>query len=181
MKGKLVVAMVLGAAFSMAPSARAYTYSDSDFSGTYAEKFSGYFSGVASPIVAGTSEPQSGAGFVTADGNGNFYGALAFSIGGSTCVGDISGTYQVFAAGTGTSTATFTPQSTGVPGMPTGNYACPSQMTGTQDEAFIIVSPTEIDFISTDADSVVTGTAQLQVQSSGSATTSSAKQSTKQK
>jgi len=169
MKSELVVAIILGlsAALGAAPSAQAYTYSNSDFSGTYVEKFSGYFSSAESPLVVGTSSPQSGAGFVTADGNGNFSGALAFSIGGNTCVGDIQGTYTVFASGTGTSTATFTPVSV-IPGMPSSNYSCPSQMTGTQDEAFVIVSPNEIDFISTDADSVVSGTAQLQTQATQS-------------
>jgi len=166
MKGKLAIAMALGAAMLTPPSVWAYTYSNADFNGTYVEKFSG-FSSIASPLLVGTSEPQSGAGFVVANGNGTFSGALAFSIGGNTCVGDIVGTYTVFSSGTGTSSATFTPVSV-IPGMPSSNYSCPSQMTGTQDEAFVIVSPTEIDFISTDADSVVSGTAQLQTQSSQS-------------
>ena len=163
MKGKLIVAIAFGAAFIIPPSVWAYTYSDKDFSGTYVEKFTGYLSSAGSPTVVGTSSPQSGTGFVFADGNGNFSGALVFSIGGNTCLGDIRGTYQVFPAGTGTSTGTFTPQSA-APGMPTGNYSCPTQMTGAQDEVFVIVSPNQIDFISSDPDSVVTGTAQLQVQ-----------------
>jgi hypothetical protein len=105
MKGKLAVAVALGAALLTPPSVCAYTYSNKDFSGTYVEKFSGYFSTIGSPTVVGTSSPQSGAGFVVADGNGNFRGALAFSIGGNTCIGDIEGTYTVFGSGTGISSA----------------------------------------------------------------------------
>ena len=167
MKVKLAVATLLEAALFTAPSVWAHTYSNADFNGTYVEKFSGFFSSVASPLLVGTSEPQSGAGFVIANGDGTFSGALAFSIGGNTCVGDIAGTYTVFSSGTGTSNGTFTPLSV-IPGMPSSNYSCPSLTSGAQDEAFVIVSPTEIDFISTDSDSVVSGTAVLQTQGSQS-------------
>ena len=157
------------------------TFSNKDIKGTYAEKFSGFVVGTgtppttssSTPFQTGSSFPESATGTLTADGNGNFTAVVAFNIGGNTCFGTVAGTYQVGPDGTGTSTGTFTPSSSppkspttssfpgGFPG-PGGNYACPSQVTGVQDEAFTIVGSGKIDFMSTDADLVASGTAQRQ-------------------
>ena len=134
-------------------------FSNRNLRGTYAETFSGFAGTAANPFATPNSIPQSGTGLETADGNGNFTASIVFSIGGSTCAGTVTGTYVVNANGTGTSTGTFTPSATAPTGVPSTNYSCPVQLTGVQDEAFTIVGPSTINFISTDADSVVTGTA----------------------
>ena len=159
--GTLLLATI-GSAASVWAGSHPTTFSNKDLKGTYSLKFSGFIGSTSNPFPTTSSLPQSGAGFEIVDGNGNFQGALLFSIGGSTCAGSISGTYQVNPDGTGTSTGTFTPEATAPKGVPTANYSCPSQMTGTQDEAFQIVSPDKIEFLSTDPDSVVSGTAERQ-------------------
>jgi hypothetical protein len=160
MKNQLAVGLGLMAALGLAPTAWAKSFSNKDLKGTYSEKFSGVVGTVANPFPAGSGLPQSGTGTETADGKGNFTANLVFNIGGSTCSGTVTGTYQVNADGSGTSTGTFAPNATAPAGIPAGNYSCPP---GTlQDEAFTIVSPRKIDFISTDADSIVTGSAEQQ-------------------
>jgi hypothetical protein len=160
MKNQLAVGIGLLAAFSLAPSASAKNFSDKNLKGTYTEKFSGFVAGTANPFASGTSLPQSGTGTEIADGKGNFTASLVFNIGGSTCSGTVTGTYQVNADGSGTSTGTFTANASAPSGIPAGNYACPPGSL--QDEAFTIVSPHKVEFISTDADSVVTGSAEQQ-------------------
>jgi len=157
MKSKLVVGMGFLAALSLASSVSARTFSNKDLRGTYTQKFSGFVAGTGNPFPSGTSIPQSGTGTETADGKGNFTANLVFSIGGSTCSGTVAGTYQVNADGTGTSTGTLTPNATAPTGIPSANYACPQGSL--QNEAFTIVSRQKVEFISTDADSVVTGIA----------------------
>ncbi len=115
---------------------------------------------VANPFPAGSGLPQSGTGTETADGKGNFTANLVFNIGGSTCSGTVTGTYVVNADGSGTSTGTFAPNVSAPTGIPAGNYACPGGAL--QDEAFTIVGAQTVDFISTDADSIVTGSAEQQ-------------------
>ena len=164
MTNRFLAGTLLCALLGFAPAAYAggatHTYSNADFKGTDIEKFSGFVGG-ATPFTAADALPQTGTGFVTADGNGNFTAALIFNIGGNTCAGTVSGTYQVFSTGVGTSTGTFTPQSV-PPGVPSSNYACPTQMTGAQDEAFAIVSRDLVNVISIDGDSVASGTAERQ-------------------
>ena len=160
MRGKLVVGFALLTALSFAPSGWAKSFTNKNLKGTYTEKFSGFVSETANPFATGTSLPQSGTGTEIADGKGNFSANLVFNIGGSTCSGTVTGTYVVNADGSGTSTGTFVPDATAPTGIPAGNYACPTGAL--QDEAFTIVSPNTVDFISTDADSIVTGTAALQ-------------------
>jgi hypothetical protein len=138
------------------------SFSNKSLKGTYSEKFSGFVGSTSNPFPTTSSLPQSGTGVETADGMGNFTASTVFSIGGSTCSGTIKGTYQVNADGTGTSTATFTPNPTAPIGVPASNYSCPTQVTGIQNEAFTIVEVGKLDFISTDADSVVVGTAERQ-------------------
>jgi hypothetical protein len=145
-----------------APVWAARPFSNRDLRGTYAEKFSGSAAGAANPFPASSSTPQSGTGIQVADGNGNFTSKIIFSIGGSTCSGTVAGTYVVNADGTGTSTGTFTPNATAPSGVPASNYLCPAQITGVQNAAFTIVGHGKIEFISTDADSVIVGTAQRQ-------------------
>ncbi len=157
--GTALFAMVagVGSVWAAAP-----TFKNKDLKGTYALKFSGFLGSAANPFPTTSSLPQSGSGIETADGNGNFNSTILFSIGGSTCSGTVSGTYTVNTDGTGTSTGTFTPSATAPTGVPAANYSCPSQTTGVQDEAFTLVSPGKVEFISTDADSVVSGTAERQ-------------------
>jgi hypothetical protein len=162
MKSRFLVATFSLVLLSIAPPLWAKSYNNKSLKGTYAERFTGSVGTVANPFPAGTAVPQSGTGTETADGKGNFSANLVFSIGGSTCSGTVTGTYVVNPDGTGTSTGTFTPNATPPSGLPAGNYSCPTQLTGTQDEAFTIVGGGTVNFISTDADSVVTGTAQLQ-------------------
>jgi len=164
MKNRLLLGTALFAMLTAGSSvwAGSPTFSNKDLKGTYALKFSGFLGSAANPFPTTSSLPQSGAGVELADGNGNFNAAVLFNIGGTTCSGTISGTYQVNPDGTGTSSGTFTPSATAPTGVPTSNYGCPSQMTGVQDEAFTIFSPDKLEFISTDADSVVSGTAERQ-------------------
>lgn len=157
MKGKLIIGFALVAGLSFTTPGWAKTFSNKNLKGTYTERFSGFVGSTANPFPTGTSLPQSGTGTESADGKGNFTANLVFSIGGTTCSGTVAGTYVVNADGSGTSTGTFTPNVTAPTGIPSPNYACPP---GTlQDEAFTIVGQGEVDFISTDADSVVTGVA----------------------
>jgi hypothetical protein len=170
MRSKLFVAILTVVMLSTASGwadAGGKSFSNKDLKGTYAVKFSGFAAGAANPFPAGTSQPQSGTGLEVADGNGNFTATLVFSIGGSTCSGTVAGTYHINSDGTGTSTGTFTPKATAPTGVPSSNYACPTQMTGIQDEAFTIVTLGRVDFISTDADSVVSGTAVRQGHNNG--------------
>jgi hypothetical protein len=164
MKNRFLLGTALFAMFAGVSSVRAAapTFSNKDLKGTYAVKFSGFLAGASNPFPTTSSAPQSGTGIETADGNGNFNSTILFSIGGSTCSGTVSGTYTVNSNGAGTSSGTFTPSATAPSGVPPANYGCPSQMTGAQDEAFTIVSPGKIEFISTDADSIVSGTAERQ-------------------
>jgi hypothetical protein len=157
MKGKLIVGFALAAGLAIAPPGWAKTFSNKDLKGTYTEKFSGFVGTTANPFSTGTSLPQSGTGTETADGKGNFTANLVFNIGGSTCSGTVTGTYVVNADGSGTSTGTFAPNAAAPTGIPAENYACPEGAL--QDEAFTIVTHDTVDFISTDADSIVTGTA----------------------
>jgi hypothetical protein len=157
MRGKLIIGFALAAGLGIAPPGWAKAFSNKDLKGTYTEKFSGFVGSVANPFPTGTSLPQSGTGTETTDGKGNFTANLVFNIGGSTCSGTVTGTYVVNADGSGTSTGTFAPNVTAPTGIPAGNYACPGGAL--QDEAFTIVGDETVDFISTDADSVVTGTA----------------------
>ena len=157
--GTALFAMLAGGSSVWAGSP---TFSNKDVKGTYSLKFSGFLGSAGNPFPTTSSLPQSGAGVEIADGNGNFNAAVLFNAGGTTCSGTILGTYQVNPDGTGTSTGTFTPTSSAPSGVPTTNYGCPSQMTGVQDEAFTIFSPDTLEFISTDADSVVSGTAKRQ-------------------
>jgi hypothetical protein len=140
----------------------AKTFSNKDLKGTYAEKFSGFTGSTSNPFPTSSSLPQSGTGLEIADGKGNFTASLVFSIGGLACSGKVKGTYQVNSDGTGTSTGTFTPNPTAPTGIPSGNYSCPQQITGVQDEAFTIIGRGKIDFISTDADLVANGTVERQ-------------------
>ncbi|HLI82258.1 MAG TPA: hypothetical protein VKV03_19860 [Candidatus Binataceae bacterium] len=157
--GTALFAMVAGASSVWAAGP---TFSNKDVKGTYALKFSGFLGSAGNPFPTTSSLPQSGSGIEIADGKGNFNSAILFSIGGSICSGTVTGTYTVNSDGTGTSSGTFTPSATAPSGVPTPNYGCPSQMTGAQDEAFTIVSPGKVEFISTDADSIVSGTAERQ-------------------
>jgi len=97
--------------------------------------------------------PVAGFGSLTADGKGNITGGTeTFNAGGSVCTGTITGTYSVNPDGTGASTFTFT--STG----PGSNC---SSLSGTNDDDFEIrgMGGNGVDFFSTDADSVISGTA----------------------
>jgi len=163
--GTLLLATI-GSAASVWAGGGSSTFSNADVKGTYSLKFSGFFDSAGNQFPTSSSFPQSGAGFEDADGNGNFTGALLVSIGGTTCSGNITGTYEVNPDGTGTSTATFTPEANPPKGIPAGNYVCPSK-SGTQNEAFVIVSHDKIDFMSTDADSVVSGSAERQSRHGG--------------
>jgi hypothetical protein len=166
MKSKLLVGAVCLALMGSAASVWAApkpSFDNDDLNGTYAEKFSGFVGSTGNPFPTTSSFPQSGTGLEVADGAGHFTASLVFSVGGSTCSGTLKGTYHVNTDGTGTSIGTFTPNASAPTGILSDNYSCPGG--GVQREAFTIVGPGKIDFISTDADSVVNGTAELQASS----------------
>ncbi|MGD1026148.1 hypothetical protein [Candidatus Binatus soli] len=131
-----------------------FAFSDASLNGTYSTRFSGFW------LIPSTTtgnppslSPIAGFGNLTADGTGNITGGTeTFNAGGSVCTGTITGTYSVNPDGTGALTLTFT--STG----PGSNC---SSLSGTNDDDFAIrgMGGYGVDFFSTDADLVISGTA----------------------
>lgn len=135
--------------------------------GNFAQLLSGFANGAANPPVnTSNAFPEASTGIVSADGAGTFKANLVFNAGGFTCSGTVAGCYCVNNDGTGTETGTFTPNGTAPFGIPSGNYSCPTG-TGKEDSAFTIVSPNRVDFISTNSDTVLSGSALRQSDGSG--------------
>ena len=183
MKSKLLIGALFFAMMSTAASVWAdggsKTFSNKDVKGTYAEQFSGFVVGPGKPpSQTGTSFPETGTGTLTTDGNGGFQAKLTFTIGGLLCSGTVAGGpsisggdgfatgYTVNPDGTGTARGIFTPNPAPSTLPPQIIYGCPAS-GGHQDESFTIVSPRKIDFISTDSDSVISGTAERQTHDNG--------------
>ena len=121
--------------------------SPSKLKGTFAQLLTGFVGNPPQPT--GNTAPEASTGTITADGNGGFTGNLTFNAGGTVCSGTVTGTFCANDDGSGRGTATG--QFTGTSGT------CPSG--GSQSESFTIVGPNRIDFISTDSESVLSGSA----------------------
>ena len=154
MKRKMACGLaVLGIVALAGSNGWAKGFDNDDVKGTYVESFDGDQGNPPGAEEPNGHIPVAGVGIETADGHGNISGTVNQNVNGTPCEGTIAGTYTVNTDGSGSSSVVFTP-STGFSGT-----LC---QKATNNFGFAIVSHKQIDFYTTNPDSVIHGVAKKQ-------------------
>lgn len=132
------------------------TFTAASIAGAYGLTFNGSVINAAGS-TAGTTSAFAGTGQVVFDGKSAVTGSETFNLAGTVCTGTITGTYTVNSDGVATIMYTFSPTVSGTTPAPA---TCPS--SSQTHSAVIVNGGQQIYFAETDADRVVTGSAQKQ-------------------
>ena len=130
MKNQLALGIGLMAALSLAPSVWAKSFSNKDLKGTYTEKFSGLVGQCANPFPARHRALRNREPAPKPPMARELHRESRFQYRRLDLRGTVTGTYQVKADGSGTSTGTFTPNVTAPTGVPGSNYRAPRAPSG---------------------------------------------------
>jgi len=152
--GMIVFGTILVGLAVAGPSLRrGLEFTNATVEGTYIFGFSGTVLNNAPgmPGPPGAPGPIAGNGLIILDGRGNLQGSETLNDAGFACTGTLSGTYNVNSDGTATATVNFTNR----PSSPCTDAVVHEAIT-------ISEAGKLVNFIGTDADTVFSGTQELQ-------------------